>query len=201
MKYVWILLLSLAICSSSQAGWRVTSHSRVMVLVEDTAHRLLGSRTWVEEAESMGGSPFAEPISSWFSLELDDPYGSALFENVGLLDNVGNTVWISSNADDPQYGLFVSALTDGLNQMLWGKVTVRANSSYAAESGTGYYESSFFGDGGDHDFAGSSIGRIGLRVEEAIATQLPCDVPEPCSILALMCGIVGAGRYAVRCKR
>ncbi len=201
MKHAWMLLLVLAICSPSQAGWRVTSHSQVTVLVEDNAHQLLGSRTWVGNAESAGGSQFAEPLSTWFSLELDDLYGSALFEGVGLLSNVGNTIWVSSNADDPQFSTFVGALTDGLDETLWGKVALKADGGFIGGSGIGYYESSFFGDGQTHDFAGDAIGRIGLRVDEATVTQAPADVPEPCSILALMCGIVGAGGYALRRRR
>jgi len=198
MKYAWMLLLGIVVCSPSQAGWRVTSHTRVTVMVEDTAHQLLGSKTWMESVDSLAVSRFPDPLSSWFSLELDDLYGSALFADVSLLDNVGKTVWISSNAEDPQYGLFVSALTDGVNQTLWGKVTLRANGSLVAESGTGYYESSFFAHDADQDFAGRIIGRIGLRVDEAAVAQEACDVPEPCSILALMCGIAGLAGYGLR---
>ena len=201
MKHAWMLLLALAICSPSQAGWRVTSHSQVTVLVENSAHQLLGSRTWIGNAESEGGSQFAEPLTTWFSLELDDLYGSALFENVALLSNVGNTVWVSSNADDPQFSAFVGVLTDGLDGTLWGKVTLKADGSFAGGSGTGYGESSFFGEDQDHDFAGMTIGRIGLRVDEATVTQAPADVPEPCSMISLLCGIIGAGGYALRRRR
>lgn len=201
MKHAWMLLLAFAVCSPGQAEWRVTSHTRVTVMVEDVGRQLLGSKTWTESVESVAASQFPEPLSSWFSLELDDLYGSALFADVNLLDNVGETVWVSSNADNPQYGLFVSALTDGVDQTLWGKVTVTADGSLVGGSGTGYYESSFLADDSDHDFAGSAIGRIGLRVDEATAAQERCDVPEPCSVLALMCGIAGMGGYAVRRMR
>jgi len=193
-----MLLLALAICSPSQAGWRLTSHSQVTVLVESSAHQLLGSKTWIDNSECMGGSQFAEPLTTSFRLELDDLYGSSLFGNVSLPGSVGQTVWVASNNDDPQFGAFVSALTDGHNDTLWGRFTLESDGNFAGGGGIGYTESSFFGTGQNHDFKGMTIGRIGLRVDEADVTQGPVDLPEPCSMISLLCGIVGAAGYALR---
>jgi len=201
MRNAWMLLLALAVCSPGQAGWRVTSHEQVTVLVENTACQLLGSKTWIDNAEITSGTQLAEPLSAWFSLALDDLDGSALFENVPLLANVGSTIWVASDADDPQFTAFVGTLTNGQDDTLWGSFTLKADGSFAGGSGMGYGESSFFGGGHTGDFAGSSIGRIGLRIDAATVTQEPADLPEPCSAISLLCGIIGAGGYALRRRR
>lgn len=193
MRNAWMLFfcmcLMAVVVSPSQAGYRVTSQGHVTVLVEDPAHNLLGSRTYAAgstiEADTMWTGPFGE----WFSLGLDSPY-AALFENVPLLSHIGETIWVSSNADDPDYSTFVQGLKDGRNDNVWGSFAISSAADFAGAGGLGYFEASYF-DGGAHDFAGMNIGRIGLRIDGASVVQEAADLPEPGAFVSLLCGVVG----------
>lgn len=122
-----------------------------------------------------------------------------LFEGTPLVENVGKTIWITSNSDDPDYTNAVAGLTNGVNNSIDTAVWVGGN------GGSGY-ETSESGFGISPDFVGYTIRRIGCRVDyastaytapwthfDAGLTFIVDVVPEPSSLLAIIGGLAGLG--------
>jgi hypothetical protein len=204
MRNAWMLFVSLvlvvAVCTPCCAEYCVEWHCDVTVIVEDPNHDCLGSMTYVCGGEIESPTQLPDPLTAWFHLTPDSLWGSALFENVNLLNNVGNTIWVSSGADDISYNTFVNTLTDGRSNEMWGFFTIESGSSTAGTGMIGHTESNFVNDCYP-DFAGMDIGRIGLRVNDAWITRTCPGIPEPGAIVSLLCGIVGMCGFASRRRK
>jgi hypothetical protein len=204
MKHAWMLFFSLAllaaICSPSHAQYTTTWHADVTVLVEDFAHNPLGSMAYVGGGTINSAAPLPQPLTIKFSLVPDGLWGDALFENINLLSNVGKTIWVSSGADDISFNEFVYRLTDGRNSTMWGLFSLNSHSGTIDSGMVGHSESSYLGNCYP-DFGDWTIGRIGLRIDDAWITQGLPDVPEPGALVSLLCGIVGLCGFASRRRK
>lgn len=138
--------------------------------------------------------------------DASDHYGSHC---INIFNNVGRTIWASSNEDDPDYDEFVSRLTDGVPDafymwfsgigflMPFGQLVGQQN-NYSLENLQGY-----------------NIARIGLTIDSATRTidstadypyayncQITCTiestsvVPEPSSLAALTSLLMFGGVFA-----
>lgn len=204
MKHAWMLIFSFllfaAVCSPSRAQFVTTWHADVTVLIEDYNHNLLGSMNYVSGGEIDSLTKLPEPLTVKFSLVPDGLWGTALFENINLLNNVGKTFWDSSGADDISYDSMVYTLTDGRSKTMWGLFALKSGSSTAGSGMVGHSESGFVNNCYP-DFADLTIGRIGMRINGAWITQTSPSVPEPAALVSLLCGIAGMCGYASRSRR
>jgi hypothetical protein len=199
LRNAWMLLFPLVlvavVCKPSYAEYRVTWYSNVTVRVQDPNHNCLGSMTYSCGGETDSDTEPAKPLTSWFSLVPDSLWGTALFENVPLLTNVGDTVWIETGADDVHYSNMVHAFSDGRNNTMWGLFKLKSAGSIVESGMIGHSESGYLNDCYP-DFAGKTIGRIGLCVNDAWVKE-ECDVvPEPGAFASLLCGIAGMCGFA-----
>lgn|GEM_PF-2311487 len=204
LRNAWMLLFSLVlvavVCKPSRAEYRLTWYSNVTVLVQDPNHDCLGSMTYILGGETDSYTELAKPLTSWFSLVPDSVWGTALFEDVPLLANVGKTVWISSGADDVHYSNMLHEFSDGRNSTMWGLFTLKSAGSIAGSGMIGHKESGYVNDCYS-DFAGESIGRIGLRVNDAWGKEESVVLPEPGAFVSLLCGIVGLCGFALKKRK
>lgn len=210
MRNTWAILfcacLLVTLCKPSQAAYASQWTSKVTVLVEDNQQRLLGSHTFVYSGTVQTEVPMSRPMLT-FALTPEGLWGKPLFEDVPLLSNVGQTIWVSSNADDANYNTVVQRLTDGRSDTLYGFFTlvspdelVCGKSTHVGGGEDKSKESSFLGNG-HPDFAGMTIGRIGLRIDAASVALESVTVPEPGTIVSLLCLITGAGGLALKKRR
>ena len=204
MRCFWVALsaacLLLVSCTAFGAQGGLTWTSKVTVLVEDSQHNLLGSHDYAWGGVIPQDKLTTGPLRITFSLTPEPFWGQALFDDVSLLGNTGKTVWISSNASDSFYSTMVDRLTDGQSGKLYGFFVVSSGAHQVGGGEASYTESSFV-DGCRADFSNKSIGRIGLRIEDASAIDKSSIVPEPAAAVALLSGLIGVCRLASRRRR
>lgn len=176
----------------SRANSRIVQQEQVTIFIQDAMYNTLGSKTFSYAYTTPCGPDQPGPLSLWFTLSFDSQPTKTLFGDIPLLANVGKTIWISSAAANPSYSTFVVALTDSRNDRLSGTFTLESLLGTVTSSTTRVYESAIIPGGISGDCGEVRIGRIGLRIDSASVTQIPCTVelvPEPGSVIALLGGI------------
>lgn len=134
--------------------------------------------------------PWIEPPLT-FKLEnihcetLPDPtVQAALFCDVPLEANVGQTLWVTARTNPSDFNAFVDMLTNPIpdKTCVWANIGFADNANdYLVSAGHGLYLSEGLND---------EVSRIGLRIDYASTTP---SVPEPSSAAALILGLLPFG--------
>jgi hypothetical protein len=185
------------------------------VVTAASATGVLGTWTISGQMTEPGGGQLANPVVSAISFGPSNPFGSFDFIFMGKPLVEGATIWIRSIADDANFAKAVGYLTNGSNDYAYYQVSAsivgtgnaRALASTTTES-AGFVKPRIVGP----DFSGCTITGLGLQVDKAAISGNTLDyqlkflvdstlVPEPGSILALLCGTVGLAGMITRRRR
>lgn len=149
---------------------------------------------------------------------LDEDGWSDSAHGVGILGSVGQTVWVASSQDDPDFDVFVSRITDGTPD----NVQAMYGDGHGGFSlWVPIYRVLGWPDQGSYNFDyadlhGYSIERIGLTVNSASHSVVSGEhvyawdvtytfegtpVPEPASLVGLAAGIGALGVMRFRRRR
>lgn len=113
-----------------------------------------------------------------------------LFEGISLIPKIGETLWMSSNSDDPDYTQFITALTyPGSGYALGLRCSLIDATGYVL---TGNADAKYISGS---QVVGKIIGRVGLTINSAStwSTTSSIETPEPGTIVGMFVGLSGFG--------